>query len=234
MNKYIPNIKAFYNESKLALNQLTHAFKNVWPMAVGLWNLRCEVKGILNEKPDISNNDLDKKFSLGSDIKGVNLKSFCENSWSEQKEWIGWLLLNTLISTFEGYLTSLASIFSNMTIKNMQFPNTIEQEIIKIVNHSSLIMHRTFYSVYKNKKDRDYDKIVNLMKCYRVFKELRNCLVHNGGIADKKLCDAYLVYQPIAFPSYLGLKKELEIIQPAIDNKINVSDIWYSWIFKSN
>ena len=39
----------FFTATKRALKNITNTFDTVWPIAVGLWNLRCAVKGVKGE-----------------------------------------------------------------------------------------------------------------------------------------------------------------------------------------
>jgi len=64
-------------------------------------------------------------------------------------------------------------------------------------------------------KNRKYalTKIEELLKCYRLFKEIRNCIIHFGGVADAKVKSEYEKYIMISDPKDLGVK-ELPVISP--------------------
>lgn len=64
----------FFTATKRALKNITNTFDTVWPIAVGLWNLRCAVKGVKGEWPLITEKQLADKFTAGSGIHGVNYK----------------------------------------------------------------------------------------------------------------------------------------------------------------
>ncbi|WP_345724855.1 hypothetical protein [Herpetosiphon gulosus] len=53
------------------------------------------------------------------------------------------------------------------------------------------------------------------MRCYRYFKECRNCLAHKGGIADDKTEDAYKEFLVVATTTNLGVK-EVPVHEPII------------------
>lgn len=64
----------FFTATKKALSNITSIYDAVWPIAVGLWNLRCMVNGVRKVYPDITEAELTAKFSLGSGIHGVNYR----------------------------------------------------------------------------------------------------------------------------------------------------------------
>ena len=172
----------FFSATKKALSNITSTFDTAWPIAVGLWNLCCLVNGVRKEYPAITERELAAKYSLGSGIHGVNFKrAFESHSWEKQKSDFAWILLNSTIPVFEGWLDELEeNLFNGMNVKKMQFPTQVRAEISRLTLNGSLIMKNSFYAVYKSKRDRNYPQIDALMHCYRVFKEARNRYMHNG------------------------------------------------------
>lgn len=192
----------FFLITQDALDNITNTFNTVWPISVGLWNLRCQVNGVKHEYPTITEAQLAAKFSTGSGIHGVNYKhAFFESTWEKQQEDFAWILLNSTIPVFEGWLESLQStVFEDMNIKKMQFPVQAINETHRLCANKSQMLSNCLYPVYAAKRNRSIGKIDNLLLCYRYFKELRNCYMHNGKKADSKLVDAYTNYIAIAVP----------------------------------
>ncbi|MDE7218683.1 MAG: hypothetical protein K2O45_03545 [Oscillospiraceae bacterium] len=215
----------FFSATKKALANITATYDTVWPTAVGLWNLRCMVNGVKKECPLITDAQLTAKFSLGSGIHGVNYKrAFVEHSWEKQQSDFAWILLNSTIPIFEGWLEELKDdIFADLKVKEMQFPIRVRSEVARLTNNESSVLKDCFYTVYSNKRDRCYSQIDSLMYCYRVFKETRNCYMHNGLKADDKLMTAYNNYLPHQNTGSLYVSEVPELYAPTLDEPIKVS-----------
>ena len=215
----------FFTATKKALSNITSIYDTVWPIAVGLWNLRCMVNGVRTEYPSITEGELASKFSIGSGIHGVNYKrAFIENSWEKQQAKFAWILLNSTIPIFEGWLEELKqTIFQDIKVKDLQFPDKVQGEITRLKQSPSTILTAAFYPTYSAKRDRCYANIEALMKCYRVFKEARNCYMHNGLRADQKLIDAYNNYAPVATKADLCVSEVPEFPIPVLNSEIQLS-----------
>lgn len=200
-------------------------YDSVWPIAVGLWNLRCLVNGVKKEYPNITEPELAAKFSVGSGIHGVNYRrAFFEQTWEEQQTRFAWILLNSTIPIFEGWLEELkATHFPNMNVKDLQYPKRVRKEVSRLTRKRSLVLENAFYSAYQRKRDRCYVQIETLLKCYRVFKEARNCYMHNGLKANANLVDAYKEYSKSATPASLGVSEIPEFFTPVLDNNVKLS-----------
>lgn len=215
----------FFTATKKALNNITSTYDTVWPTAVGLWNLRCMVNGVKKEFPSVSESELAAKFSLGSGIHGVNYKrAFIENSWEMQQTQFAWILLNSTIPIFEGWLEELKqTIFPDLKVKDLQYPDKVRNEVNRLQQNSSAVLTNSFYQSYASQRDRCYANVESLIKCYRVFKETRNCYMHNGSKANQNLIDAYTDYLPVATQSDLCVSEVPEFPQPILDSDIQIS-----------
>lgn len=214
----------FFTATKKALNNITSTYDTVWPTAVGLWNLRCMVNGVKKEFPSVSESELAAKFSLGSGIRGVNYKrAFLETSWKMQQTQFAWILLNSTIPIFEGWLEELRKIITSLQVKDIQFPDSVQAEINRLKRNPSVMLTNSFYHSYCSKRDRCYANIESLMKCYRIFKEARNCYMHNGSKANQTLINAYTEYLPVATKSDLCVSEVPEFPQPILDSDIQIS-----------
>ena len=215
----------FFTSTKRALNNITSTFDIVWPISVGLWNLRCMVNGIRSEYPNVTECELTAKFSHGSGIHGVNYKrAFTQTTWEQQQTNLAWILLNNTIPIFEGWLEELKQdYFADMKIKDLQFPHSAQVEVTRLISNSSALLKNAFYSTYCGKRDRCYSNINALLSCYRVFKEARNCYMHKGSVADQKLIDAYNSYTQLATTSSLCVSEIPEFPVPTLDSQINIS-----------
>lgn len=212
---------AFFDATKKALNNITATYDTVWSTSVGLWNLRCMVNEIRVEFPNISDKELAGKFCVGSGIRSLNFKRlFTEESWEAQQSKFAWILLNNLISIFEGWLEELKrDTLLDMDTMAIQFPKSICKEIKRLKESSSAMLTNAFYRVYSAKRDRCYSHIKHLMHCYRVFKESRNCYMHNGSIANKKLVNEYKRYLAHATKAKLCVS-EVPVFFPPVENEV--------------
>jgi hypothetical protein len=48
-----------------------------------------------------------------------------------------------------------------------------------------------------------------MLLCYNYFKKIRNCIIHNNGIADSKAVDAYRAYAPISSATDMRTKETI-------------------------
>lgn len=215
----------FFAATKKALSNITATYDAVWPTAVGLWNLRCMVNGVKKEHPNITESELAARFSLGSGIHGVNYKrAFVDHTWEQQQTNFAWILLNSTIPIYEGWLEELKqTYFSDLKVKELQFPGRVQTEITRIITTPSTIMRNSFYSSYLGKRDRCYSQIDALMHCYRVFKEARNCYMHNCSKADNKLVDAYSSYIHHATTTSLCVSEVPEFTTPVTGDEVKIS-----------
>lgn len=215
----------FFTATKKALRNITSTYDTVWPTAVGLWNLRCMVNGVKKEFPNISEAELAAKFSFGSGIHGVNYKrAFEDHTWTQQQTKFTWILLNSTIPIFEEWLKELKqNYFPDMKVKDLQFPGQVQAEVSRLTSSPSIILKNSFYSTYLGKRDRCYGQIDALLHCYRLFKEARNCYMHNGSKADAKLINAYALYTPFATPAALCVSEVPEFSPPVLGNEIQIS-----------
>lgn len=148
----------FFTATKHALENITSTYDTVWPIAVGLWNLRCMVNGTKHEYEKIPEAELVGKFCLGSGIHGVNLKrAFYEKTWKNQQIDFAWILLNSACSIYEAWIAELKQTrFTDLKVKKMQFPIDLYTEVTRLKNSPSPVMQSTFYSAYQGMKDRCY------------------------------------------------------------------------------
>ena len=210
--------------------QLTEIFDFLWPSAAALWNLRWQVKGFLDSVPNASEAELTGRFVQGSGLRGVNLrKATIMRSWNEQQQQLALFVLISAFAVYESWVDSLLEVLNdtNQLTKDLQFPTTkdkgIWNAIAKLTKPESVELRESIYpSLIVNPKYSG-PNLDNLMTCYRYFKELRNCLIHHGGIVDNRCEEAYLQFKKVATTSDLGIKEVPEHI-PTIDgDHVNLS-----------
>lgn len=228
----------YYDATKGALGQITDLYDFIWPTVSAMWNLRWQIKGFVNEVgvENISVEDLNKRFDWGSKIHGVNLKrAYLDQSWEIQQERFAKILLTNLFSIHESWLADIQSIliFNDRTLKILQFPTRYDANSVavdgvifgvqQIRANLSVPLRDAFYNRLITNRKYSMSHLDNLLKCYRFFKESRNCITHNGGKADQKLIDSYLVFQPVATIADLGLAEVPVYIPPVLGSPVAFS-----------
>jgi hypothetical protein len=194
-----------------AHREITRIFDFVQPTIVALWNLRWQVQGFLAQVPDATSSDLANRFALGSGMRGGELKRACaETPWDRQKADFAEFILVTLIAAFEEYTARMAELAAptsrqRAVSKRLQYPLNAGQSAFSALIVPSAALGGVFtLGILANKRCVP-QALNNLLICYRFFKEMRNMLAHNGGIADQQCLKSYAAFQTVATTSALGL-----------------------------
>jgi len=224
----------FFKATEGAHAQLTKLYDFVWPTASAMWNLRWQVAGYLQAVPNATVEQLKARFTEGADIHGANLKRACvEHSWDEQKENFARILLVNTIAVYEGWIDEVLDSLGKKTRElttALQFPNSTAKDgkgaawaIAQITNPESSALKAAFYPVLSKGRYFALQKLDALLLCYRLFKELRNCDMHGGGIATQRLLDAYSQFAVVANSASLGVA-EVPVHHPAaLGGKVKLS-----------
>lgn len=207
---------AFFNSTQEALDKLTQMYDLVWPIDVSLRYMRKKVTEFsLDSQFELRHEDYEEKFDPQHRTHGVNYtrafvysgRNHSEQEKNEkileasQQENLAWLLLCNTIPIFESWWKSLAEEvgFSGMIEAGMEFPTNvldtrkkgIQQQIAELTAVESLVFKNVFYDLYSSKKNHcsSLSELNLSMYAYRLFKEVRNCYMHNGGIVSDKVID---------------------------------------------
>jgi hypothetical protein len=183
-----------------------------------MWNLRWQVRGFLDAVPEATNADLTARFVQGSSVTGAgNLKGACvDTTWDEQQRMFAKFLLIDLCAIFESWISQVLGCLSSTSardVKDLQFPTQmhrgvpsgVQAAIDRLTNPESSVLRPAFYDALRSSPKNALSNLENLLRCYRFFKESRNCLAHNGSIASPKAVEAYDAFAAIATPASLGV-----------------------------
>lgn len=211
-------MKHFFDATKGAARQFSELFDFAWVVAPALWNLRWQVGGFLAILPNATKEEIDGRFVFGSEIHGSNIKKACiDTPWDEQTSTLASFILTNAFAVYEYWADSILENFHDHSFrgKNLQFdgPNGLPAVVTYLTNPSSAIMREEFYPKYRDQRKHSWDKISNLIKCYRYFKEARNSQAHGGGIASERAATAYRNFEPVSDRQSLGIRGNL-IIEP--------------------
>ena len=188
----------FFEQTTGAIKELTTVLDNFASALIAIRNMRCEIRGILAECPDFTEEMFHTRYHFDAKMRWKNYKTvFSGQEFTVQEEAFTWYLLNEACTVFEGWLAAMESqgIITQSMIKDLQFPEKAGSVLARHINSSnSEAMATLFYPVYKTNKKYSYQRIDAILYCYRVFKEIRNSFVHNAKLTTQRCLDAYADY----------------------------------------
>ena len=183
--------------------------------------------------PDASHQDLQHRFVLGSGIHGVNVRrTFVDQSWAEQTEALAQITLNNTVALYEAWAANISKLFGGKSLaKELQFPSKghrgrrsrgVGDALGDMTKRKSSSMDAEFVPAVHRQRAFHDDKLDDLLAVYRYFKELRNSLLHSGGLATGALVKAHGDLQGMNGGS-IGLKEFPEHHPPTLGNRTPIS-----------
>src|SRR4051794_12318185 len=80
-------MRFFFGSSATFQRQLRALYDLINPSLAAMWNLRWQVRGYVDQRPDATNDELHGRFVAGSGIGSANLRRQCvESTWEEQAD----------------------------------------------------------------------------------------------------------------------------------------------------
>lgn len=227
----------FFPATRSTLKSLTDTFDFVWPTATAMWNLRWNVKGFLEICPDTDETTLAGRFVAGSGIVGTNLRRACiEQTWEQQQERFAEILLTSLFALYESWCEQMATALhftSSNGAKRIQFATKVDPtgkkidgvgEVLDRLAHSnSPIMVDLIYPVLTTHPKCQLAHLEDYLAIYRYFKELRNCLMHRGGLADQKCVAAFSALPATGTPNAIGMKEYPQHTATVLGHQVSLS-----------
>jgi hypothetical protein len=217
----------FFRPSRHAADEITRLFAFVWPTAAALWNLRWQVGGYLQAVPNAGVKELNDRFVTGSQLVGADLRGACvDTPWDEQRARFASIILTSAFAIYESWADEIVTELGvQLSSKRLQFPdstasngNGLESTIATLSAVQSPTLARAYFPIYAQPGKYNLAVLPNLLLAYRYFKEVRNCEMHRGGIADAKTEAAFNAFAPVADRASLGMKGDL-LIEPAADGQ---------------
>ena len=185
------------------------------PMCSALWNFRKTIAGEYAENESVSLEHLKEKYNDAPGARrSANLRlAFIDTSWEEQLKSVSELYLIGIISTYEYWTERLTSEMDEPSLYiKLQFPSNSTRTngvgfALNEMNgtESDPIRDEVYPSLVRSSK-YSIQSLEALLKCFRYFKELRNCLLHRGKLCDGKLYGAQSEFLPYANEGALGMK----------------------------
>lgn len=223
--------KLLFDSTQEACKEITRLFEFVWPTAVALWNLRWQVDGFMKSVPDATWEDVNARFVVGSKIHGADIRRMSKQvSWEDQKEQFAKFVLTNAFAIYESWAKNMIAVaalsnYSGRSLWRIGVGQSkgINDFITEINAYPSDTMARCFKPAFATHKKYLPNLLDSMMKCYIYFKQIRNCQIHNGGIADQRSVDAYTAFAPVASASSLRTKENLEHFSVVLDKPVRLS-----------
>ena len=198
-----------------------------------LWNTRWHVAGYLTAVPNASRDDLQSRFVSGSGIHGVNVKgTFVDQSWPEQTERLAQIVLTNSVALYEAWAEDIVKPFGpNKLAKELQFPSKghlgrktrgVRDALGDMTKHKSTSMDAEFAPILRKQRTFHEPMLDELLTVYRYFKELRNSLLHGGGLASASLVKAHASLQGLSAAS-IGMKEFPKHHAPTVGARTPIS-----------
>ena len=186
----------------------------VLPAATALWHFRSVIEQETRENPTVSAAELAIKYNQapGTRMTTNLIVPFRDHDWEAQRERLAEVALVNIIALYEVWCEEICDILgrSDLAIK-LQFPtnstktNGICFAISELKANKSTIIPDSIQPALRSSKKYSLQSLDSLMRCYRFFKETRNCLMHKGRTCDGKLWGAQSDLLPVATPAALGM-----------------------------
>lgn len=210
--------QAFFDFTVQYCDLLTNLLTTIHAISISFWNMKSEIAGIKALYDKVTEKELDKCFNISNSTTGVNYKFFSQTEFADFQERLAWILLVDACSIFEGFIAKLSEQIGIKCKKNLEFPSEARNVIEHYKSQDKLLLN-CFYKSRKKVKEYPTASLEDLLKCYRYFKEIRNCYTHNAAYADDKLIEAYKDFIPVNKKSALGLDSALKISVITEDKK---------------
>ncbi len=225
----------FFKSSREALAEITRLYDFIWPTVAAMWNLRWQVKGYVLVNPEATQQELINRFVKGSGVNSVNFKaSIIERDWEDQLQDFAQILLTNIFAIHESWLAEIMNVLDPPRLpgvkisyaKEMEFPTNgptgILYAIGSLCSNESTMLKNAFYAQLLTDSKNSIANLDNLLKCYRFFKECRNCCIHHGGYANARLVARYQEFAAVSSPARLDVKEVPRHSSVSLNDKVKL------------
>ena len=209
-----------FRETEEAAAEVTRLFDFVWPTAVALWNLRWQVDGFLSAVPGASYEDVASRFVLGSDIAGADIRAMRDRiTWDQQKERFAEFILTNAFAIYESWAGRILTLSNVSGMRDSDLYTVgngtskgLAAFISRVTTQPSSMMQLAFQPSFMKHRKVHVNEQENLLRCYKYFKEIGNCPIHRGSIADQRAIDALNDFLPVSSAASLKSKERVECL----------------------
>lgn len=215
----------YFETSREAAKAITTAFDFVAPAQASLWSMRSALQTKLARTPEMTEPELHAEFFAPASVRYTNIRRWAQRPWEDHEQQFARLLLITFCSIYEAWLAATVAKLglAPSLEKALQFPS----KGTKGVGHalaalpSSAVITRCFSESLKRHRKHSHKHLEVLLKCYRVFKEARNAIAHEGAVASTKAVAAHQDFASIP-KNDLGPVATLPMPVPVIGSTITL------------
>lgn len=197
----------FFNATGEAIRKLTGAIDDFSSALIAIKNMRCQVQGVLSECPGYTEPQFNVRYSAIIGFRWKNFrKVFKDDPYEKQVKSFSRYLLFSTCALYDAWIEQLVAerVLPRRLTKSLQFPGEEFRLKSFVLGNTAAIVSNVFYPYYKKNKKYYYAGIIPLLHCYRVFKEMRNCIIHAGGKASKDFVKAQRAYLHVCTTKSLG------------------------------
>jgi hypothetical protein len=208
---------------------------------VAIWNLQWQVKGLVDARPGIDARTLEGRFVDGSDVTGIDLKKTVVNTeWNSLDQETSRLLLTNVVALYEAWCHELIKTFVDHGFidpkkhrpmqDSLQWPDSYlgreKTGITDVINTlrtaggESAGMKALLQTVQPHPVEMA--TFPPRLHVYRLFKEARNSIAHQGATSSAPLLTAYNACTEIR-PNNLGMRVVPEFTEPTLGTPVSLS-----------
>jgi hypothetical protein len=206
--------KYFFEQTNTLHDEIVALHDFVLPTSTALFHFRSVIEKELADDPSVAIAKLSAKYNVAPGTRGsTNLKTaFSSHTWEEQRIRLAEVALVGVIALYEIWCDQICDVFArpDLAVK-MQWPTNktatsgVRFAIAELTVSPSPIIASSIYPGLVTAKKYSFSHLDSLLKCFRYFKELRNCLMHRGRSCEGKLFGAQSDFIPIATKKGLGM-----------------------------
>lgn len=225
-------------ESQSVSAQLAKLFDFVWPTVTAINYLRGRISARIAAMPLMSEFDLNAEFGA---VRGARLRhAFNSTSADDHEQHMARFLLFSICALYEGWADGVAGrLVPIAKAHQIVLPKKIADDLGKNLQDTdgderppkglellcatrSDVMAKCIYPELVSNRKYAAAALVPLLKCYRHFKNVRNCLIHAGGIVDSWVERGSRRYEAIS-AAELGVKEVPECAVMRVGDSVGLS-----------
>lgn len=193
-------MRLFFASSDTFHDQFTALGDLINPTAAAMWNMRWQVRGYVEERGSVSEQELHNRFVIGSGVGSANIRRHClEGTWDQQIGEVSLLVLFGAVGLYEGWTSGL-EVGTETQRERLQHASQgiggrnrpgVRETVAALQATPSPSIDASYGTVLRRNHRYLPTRLDDMLLIYRCFKEIRNVCAHAGRIPDDKAIDAY-------------------------------------------
>lgn len=222
-----------------AHNQLTELFCFIWPTIQSYKLYKSEIISYNKIISDLTQEELNSVFASDFEFNKIDFKkSVIKPTYEDYIEKFANILLTNLFAIYEGWLAEtcdklgfIGRRYNHKDIKyekTFQFPSYghnfgINETLNELTPSYISEMDVAFGNILRANDKYSLNEINNQLICYRVFKEIRNTIIHGNGVCGQKLIDVYNHFLTITNARMINANEVPEVYPVRFGDKVKLS-----------